>query len=83
MGQNSFSRKSAMHVQNNGFQVNRQYLMRKLVKTMVARCFIFSQKIPIWEYFGGPWNGKCCYIFWLFGIFYAPLGRFYGHLEIV
>jgi hypothetical protein len=50
---------------------------------MVARCFIFSQKIPIWEYFGGPWNGKCCYIFWLFGIFYAPLGRFYGHLEIV
>jgi hypothetical protein len=24
---------------------------------------LFSyQKIPIWIYFGGPWNGKCWYI---------------------
>jgi hypothetical protein len=27
----------------------------------VARWFIFIPKIPIWVYFGGPWNGKCWY----------------------
>jgi hypothetical protein len=24
----------------------------------VARCYIFKPKIPIWEHFGGLWNGK-------------------------
>jgi hypothetical protein len=28
----------------------------------VARWFIFKPKIPIWEKFGRPWNGECCYI---------------------
>jgi hypothetical protein len=27
----------------------------------IARWFIFKPKIPIWEKFGGPWKGKCCY----------------------
>jgi hypothetical protein len=31
---------------------------------------IFSyQKIPIWVYFGGPWNGKCWHILWPFVLF--------------
>jgi hypothetical protein len=34
------------------------------VGTRVARWFLFRPKIPIWIYFGGPWNGKCCYIVW-------------------
>jgi hypothetical protein len=38
--------------------------------TRVARWFLFRPKIPIWVYFGGSWNRKCCYIFWSFGIFY-------------
>jgi hypothetical protein len=29
------------------------------VQSRVARCFIFIPKIPIWVYYGGPWNGKC------------------------
>jgi hypothetical protein len=38
-------------------------------KSRVARGFLFRPKLPIWVYFGGPWNGKCCYIFWSFGIY--------------
>jgi hypothetical protein len=30
----------------------------------------FKTKIPIWVYFGGPWNGKCWYILRPFGIIY-------------
>jgi hypothetical protein len=30
----------------------------------------FIPKIPIWVFFGGSWNGKCCYIFWPCGILY-------------
>jgi hypothetical protein len=40
------------------------------VSTRVARWFLFRPKIPIWVYFAGSWNRKCCYIFWSFGIFY-------------
>jgi hypothetical protein len=37
----------------------------------VASWYSFIQKIPIWVcYFGGPWNGKCWYMY-----------VFYGHLE--
>jgi hypothetical protein len=28
----------------------------------VARWFVFKPKILILVKFGGPWNGKCCYI---------------------
>jgi hypothetical protein len=34
----------------------------KHLRNRVARWFLFSPKLPIWVYFGGPWNGKC-YIF--------------------
>jgi hypothetical protein len=34
----------------------------------VARWYIFKPKIPIWVNIGGPWNGKCWYILWLYGI---------------
>jgi hypothetical protein len=34
---------------------------------------ILRPKIPIWVYFGGPWNGKCWYILWPFGIIYDHL----------
>jgi hypothetical protein len=37
----------------------------------VARWFTFIPKIPVWVNFGGPWNGKCWYILWPFGIFTA------------
>jgi hypothetical protein len=38
----------------------------------VARC-IFKPKILIWVNYGGPLNGKGCYIL-------RPLGIYYGHL---
>jgi hypothetical protein len=37
----------------------------------VARPYIFIPKVQIWMYFGGPWNGKCWQILWVFGIFKA------------
>jgi hypothetical protein len=53
----------------------------------VARWHIFKPKILIWVNFGGSCNGRCWYILWPFGIFYALLsiicGRsvyFYGYL---
>jgi hypothetical protein len=42
----------------------------------VARWFIFKPKIPIWVYFGGPWNGKCWYILWPFCIIYDHLVKY-------
>jgi hypothetical protein len=52
-----------------------QQLWWKLRKTMsrVARRFIFVPKIPIWVYFGGPWNGECWCILWTFGQFYRQM----------
>jgi hypothetical protein len=37
------------------------------------------QKSQFWVYFGGPWNAKCWYILWPFGIFYGNSG-FHGNL---
>jgi hypothetical protein len=34
----------------------------KLAESRVARWCIFKPKIPVWKKFGGPWNGKYCYI---------------------
>jgi hypothetical protein len=48
----------------------------EIIATWVARWFVFKPKIPIWVNFGGPWNGKCFYILWPFGIFYWCLGYF-------
>jgi hypothetical protein len=42
----------------------------KPVPVRVARWFHFRPKMPVWVYFGGPWNGKCCNIYRSFGIFY-------------
>jgi hypothetical protein len=42
----------------------------------VARWSVFKPKIRIWANFGGPWNGKCWYILWPFGIFYGLLVLF-------
>jgi hypothetical protein len=42
----------------------------------VARWFIFKPKIPIWVYFGGTRNVKCCYILWPFGMFCGHLVQF-------
>jgi hypothetical protein len=39
----------------------------------VARWYIFKPKIPIWEKFGGPLNGKCWFSLWSFGTFYGHL----------
>jgi hypothetical protein len=33
-----------------------------MLKTRVARWFVFKPKIPIWVNFGGPYNEKCLYI---------------------
>jgi hypothetical protein len=44
----------------------------------------FHIKIPIWEYSGGPWNGKCWFIIEPFGILYGHLVHIlYGNLVIV
>jgi hypothetical protein len=46
--------------------------------------FFSDQKLPIWVYFGGPWNGKCCYLYILvIGNIWQQLGIFYGHLVIL
>jgi hypothetical protein len=51
-----------------------------------AGWYICIPKIPILEYFGRSWNGKCCHTLWPFGIFYVlpfgisfirPFGIFY------
>jgi hypothetical protein len=34
---------------------------------------LLNQIITIWVNFGGPWNGKGCYIVWAFGIYYGHL----------
>jgi hypothetical protein len=46
------------------------------VATRVARWFVFKPKIPLWVNFGGPYNGKCWYILWSFGIFNGHLVYF-------
>jgi hypothetical protein len=33
------------------------------IGTTVARWYIFVPEIPIWVYFGGPWNGKGWYVY--------------------
>jgi hypothetical protein len=43
------------------------------IANRVARWFILRPKIPISIHFGGPWNGKCWYILWQFGIIYDHL----------
>jgi hypothetical protein len=44
----------------------------------------FKPNIPIWVNFGGPWNGKCWYILWPFGINNNHLVylRPFGSLEV-
>jgi hypothetical protein len=45
--------------------------------------YIFKPKIPIWESFGEPWNGKCWYILWPFGVYKNHIvGISNGHLAI-
>jgi hypothetical protein len=44
--------------------------------TRDARWFVFKPKIQNWVNFGGPFNGKCRYILWPFGIFYDHLEYF-------
>jgi hypothetical protein len=43
------------------------------VAVRVARWFNLKPKIPLWVYFGGPWNAKWRYILRLFGILYERL----------
>jgi hypothetical protein len=33
-----------------------------VVRCGVTRWFVFKPKIAILVKFGGPWNGKCCYV---------------------
>jgi hypothetical protein len=37
-------------------------IQREGLPHSVARWFVFKPKIPILVKFGGPMNGKCCYI---------------------
>jgi hypothetical protein len=60
----------------NDAPVIRQNVRVKVDECRVARWFILIPKIPIWVNFGGPWNGKCWYVFWPFGIFYGHLVQF-------
>jgi hypothetical protein len=56
-------------------------LRNNVIICRVARWCIFKPKISIWVNFGGPYNWKCSYILWSFGIFYAHLGYFMAILE--
>jgi hypothetical protein len=53
------------------------------LEARVARRHIFKPKIPIWENFGGPCNGRCWYILWTFGLFYGHLIHFMAILYIL
>jgi hypothetical protein len=53
------------------------------MSSRVARWLVFKSEFQILVNFGGPWNGKCWYILWAFGIFYGNFGIFYGHLEML
>jgi hypothetical protein len=58
-------------------------LMHLRRHTRVARWHIFKPKIPIWVYFGGPWNLKNCYNICPFALYVLqPFDTFYGHLVI-
>jgi hypothetical protein len=45
----------------------------EIICTRFARWFCFKPKIPNSGKFGGPWNGKCNYILWPFGILHSHL----------
>jgi hypothetical protein len=48
-------------------EVTKPLDLRSVHYIRAARWFLlFRPKVPIWEYYGGPWNGKCCSIFWSF-----------------
>jgi hypothetical protein len=47
-----------------------------LLPPRVARWFVFKPKIPLWVNFGGPCNGKSCFILRPFGLFYGNLKHF-------
>jgi hypothetical protein len=63
-------------VDENGELVWRPCLFacKDQVRTRVARRL--QNKIPIWVYFGVPWNGEWWYILWSIGIFYGNLVYF-------
>jgi hypothetical protein len=53
------------------------------VASRAARWFLFRPEIPIWVYFGGTWNGKCCYVYILvFSNSLLTLVIFCGHFVI-
>jgi hypothetical protein len=56
------------HVFANYIHFSMCYLSSAPIPPKVARWFVFKPKIPIWENFGGPLNGKCWCILWPFGI---------------
>jgi hypothetical protein len=50
-------------------------LLSVQVGSRVARWYISKPKLPNLGKFGGPWNGKSCYVLWPFGIHYIwPFG---------
>jgi hypothetical protein len=48
-------------------------LEKNWITARIARWHIFKPKVPIWENFVGPWEGKWWDILW-------PIGIYYGHL---
>jgi hypothetical protein len=56
--------------------------LKKAAGRRVARWYIFKQKIPIWAYIGGPWNGKCWYFYGIWNN-ESPFGTFCGHLVYI
>jgi hypothetical protein len=54
----------------------KQNVTKRGIKSRVARWHVLKPKIPIWINFGGPWNGKCWYILWPYGIHYSNLVYF-------
>jgi hypothetical protein len=45
----------------------------KWVRRQGCQMVYFSYQKQIWVIFGGPWNGKCWYILWSFGIIFGRL----------
>jgi hypothetical protein len=38
--------------------------MKTIAQRRIARWFLLRPKLPIWVYFGGPWNGKYFMSIW-------------------
>jgi hypothetical protein len=62
--------------------LNRKYAQKDTRPGLPDGTHIFIPKIPIWVYFGGPWNWKRLVYFYR-NLDYLTFGLGYGHFKIL